>query len=214
MVEQHHNIPGSLDGESPLDCPHAVTPTTNRMTRDPGSAPDLSRVLIGITTAVCAAVPGADFASITRYREPRKFLPDATTHAIANELEKFQAQLRQGPGAEAVHGSDTVYVRAMDDEHRWPIFALRASALGVGSMVSFRLFVQEHSPLGALNLYAARTRAFTADDKVIGAVFATQAANALNSAIQHAQLREALVSRDPHGVDWSQLLPAQFAAQP
>lgn len=84
----------------------------------------------------------------------------------------------------------------MEDEHRWPTFALRASALGVGSMLSFRLFVQEHRPLGALSLYASDTWAFTADDKVIGGVFATHAANALNSAIQHARLGDARVGRD------------------
>ncbi|WP_169732904.1 GAF domain-containing protein [Haloechinothrix halophila] len=196
MSEQQRTISHSSDVEPSPGYSYTATPTTSHMTRDSGTVPDLAHILAGITAAVCAAVPGADFASIARYREPREFFPDATTHVIANELEHLQTHLRQGPGAAAIHGRNTVHVRAMEDEHRWPIFALRASALGVGSMLSFRLFVQEHRPLGALSLYAVGTRAFTADDTMIGGVFATHAANALNSAIQHAQLDDARVGRD------------------
>jgi len=83
----------------------------------------------------------------------------------------------------------------MDSETRWPNFAAYAASLGAGSMIAFRLYVQQNN-LGALNLYGARGVRFDSETQLIGELFASHAAIALSGAREYRQLNEALASRD------------------
>lgn len=101
----------------------------------------------------------------------------------------------EGPCLDAIWTQQTVIIHDMANETRWPTFAARAAALGVGSLISFRLFVRDQT-LGALNLYGLPGAEFDERATLIGEVFATHAALALSQARHARQLDEALASRD------------------
>jgi hypothetical protein len=86
----------------------------------------------------------------------------------------------------------------MTTEARWPRFAAEAARLGVGSCMSFQLFVERDS-LGALNLYSRSPHAFGAESEDIGLVFASHAAVALSGAQTEENLRKAMNTRDVLG---------------
>jgi GAF domain-containing protein len=83
-------------------------------------------------------------------------------------------------------------------EDRWPDFAAVAVRLGIGSMLSLPLFVQNET-LGALNLYATTPYGFSATDETIAEVFAAYAAIALRDAAERRDLSQAIASRDVIG---------------
>lgn len=74
-------------------------------------------------------------------------------------------------------------------EGRWPAFSARTVAeTGVRSMLSFRLSLAQDT-LGALNLYSTVPAAFSPDSQVVGQVFASHAALALQAARQSEQVQ-------------------------
>jgi len=83
-------------------------------------------------------------------------------------------------------------------EQRWPRFAAEVVDLGVGSMLSFQLFVTGGN-LGALNLYSGRPHSFDEEAEAIGVVFASHAAVALAGAQQEERMRTAMTSREVIG---------------
>ena len=86
----------------------------------------------------------------------------------------------------------------MAAETRWPRFCTAAVEFGVGSLLSFQLFVRRHN-LGALNLYAVEPGVFDQDSIVIGELLAQHASVALIGASAVTQFRSALTSRDVIG---------------
>src|SRR5581483_9838365 len=90
-----------------------------------------------------------------------------------------------GPCVAAIaeHAPASIVVDDMQAEPRWPEYAARVAALGVGSMIAFTLHADDL--LGSLNLYANQPHAFTPDDGAVGAVFAAHAAIALANAQTH-----------------------------
>ena len=86
-------------------------------------------------------------------------------------------------------------IDSIPEEHRWPRFRRLAAEKGLGSLLSFQLFVSDDN-LGALNLYAGEPHAFDEESEAVGLVFASHAAVALAGARQEERLRTAMVSRD------------------
>ena len=83
----------------------------------------------------------------------------------------------------------------MSADTRWPEFSLLATQLGVNSLLSFQLFV-ENENLGALNLYGGEAGVFSQDSLDVGTILAQHAAVALAAAVDEAQFQIALSSRD------------------
>lgn len=86
----------------------------------------------------------------------------------------------------------------MSIETRWPRFAAEAERLGIGSMMSFQLYVEDDN-LGAMNLYGVKPYSFTSGEQLIGELFASHAAVALSGASASRQLNQALATRDTIG---------------
>lgn len=92
----------------------------------------------------------------------------------------------------------TVHIEDMAAESRWPRFTKIATARGIGSLLSFQLFVHSEN-LGALNLYADQPGIFDEDAIFVGELLAQHASVALIGAATEGQFRDALSSRDVIG---------------
>lgn len=158
-------------------------------------ARSLDETLQGITETAVDCIPGADWAGITVVADRTQLETRAPTGAVVVRIDVEQYDAGEGPCLSALW--DEVVVRADDisTDERWPTWAAQVRGLGVGSMLSFRLFVRG-DVLGALNTYAASPAAYGPDAESVGLLFAAHAAVAMSGAEEVAQLRQAASSRD------------------
>ncbi|MFC9359558.1 GAF and ANTAR domain-containing protein [Rhodococcus sp. NPDC057014] len=151
-----------------------------------------------ITKSARDVVPGAEDAGITLVTRGRAFQSRAATSELPKKIDDLQHRLHDGPCVQAIWNHETVLVRDMITEQRWPRFAPEAAAIGARSMLAFQLYTTEHT-MGALNLHLSRTNAFDDDSVSIGGTLATHAAIALIASLREEQFRDALASRDVIG---------------
>ena len=159
---------------------------------------DVEATLQAISTAAVVNVHGAQDCDVIYVRARRHVEPRAGTSDLPRRLDTLQGSLGQGPCMDAVWVDHVVRVDDMATEPRWPRFAREASRLGVGSMLSFRLFVAGGN-LGALNVYARTPGSFTDESEAVGLLFASHAAVALAGAQHEEHLRTAVDHRDVIG---------------
>ncbi|ORM33822.1 GAF and ANTAR domain-containing protein [Williamsia sp. 1135] len=152
--------------------------------------------LRAVTTAVVELLDGADSADILviagRKKQYRSY---AATSALPREMDDLQEQVGEGPCIEAATGTTVVRADDLNTETRWPEFCRGATAAGVTSMLSFRLYTAP-SVLAALNVFGKAANAFTDRDEEVGLMLATNAAVALQMANSREQFESALASRD------------------
>jgi GAF domain-containing protein len=160
--------------------------------------PDLDTTLQAVVAVTLSNVPGAEHAGITTLDKGRRPVTPAATHQLVEKVDSVQYSLREGPCLTALQEHATVLADDLPEDERWPRFAPRAADLGVGSMLSFQLFVHSGS-VGALNLYATERRAFGADAVTIGSLLAAHAAIAIVAARTAHEMRLALSTRDVIG---------------
>ncbi|WP_246080949.1 GAF and ANTAR domain-containing protein [Modestobacter altitudinis] len=159
---------------------------------------DVEATLRTIAVVAAATIPGADECGISYVVAREQVEPRAWTGDLPRAVDTLQGELRQGPCLDAVWESSVVQVDDVAAEERWPAFAREASALGVGSMLCFQLFV-EGDKLGALNLYSRQRNAFDGESHDIGLMFAGHAAVALAGAEHEENLRGGMAHRDVIG---------------
>jgi GAF domain-containing protein len=135
-----------------------------------------------------------DFAGLTVFGSRHRLTTLAPSHPIVEEADRLQYQLREGPCAEAAWEQDTFVSNNLMDDSRWPTWGPKATALGMTSLLATRLSNGERA-LGALNLYSAGARDFTADDRDFAQIFARQAASTLDTIRQLETLRVAVDAR-------------------
>lgn len=92
----------------------------------------------------------------------------------------------------------TLLISDTRDEGRWPDFALRASSLGVYSLLVAPL-VGVRATVGVISWYATTAGAFGEDDAGAAAAFATHAGITLAQAVLEANLRVGLQTREEIG---------------
>jgi GAF domain-containing protein len=100
----------------------------------------------------------------------------------------MQERLDEGPCIDAARSE--LFVRCNDfrSDSRWPRFGPEAVGAGVLSSLSFRLYTNEDT-IGALNLFALTSDAFSDEDEELGRVLATHAAVALYAANKTEQFK-------------------------
>lgn len=150
--------------------------------------------LHAIVAAAADVVPGARGAGISLI-QGREVVAVVPTDPIVAKLDELQSELGEGPCITALRKHHTVHIADMSTETRWPRFCRQSLDLGVGSLLSFQLFVRSEN-LGALNLYAGEAGVFSHDSKEIGTILAQHAAVAMVGAANLDQFRAALASRD------------------
>ncbi|MCE6997157.1 GAF and ANTAR domain-containing protein [Saccharothrix sp. S26] len=148
-----------------------------------------------IVRAAVDTIPGAWQAGIMTIVGKRDVRTVAATGEVPHDVDQVQYDTGQGPCLTALYQQKIVSAPDLHEESRWPVFAKRALALDVASMLSFRLYVAGDD-LGALNLYSPDTHAFDEDSEHVGLLFAGHAAVALATAQEREHFTEAVQTRD------------------
>lgn len=158
----------------------------------------VDETLQAIVHAAVGTVPGAQYAAMSVVEHRRAVYTRAGTADLVFAVDQVQYDTGEGPCLSAVYEQVTVHLPDMTAEHRWPRFTRRTAELGVLSMLSFQLYVQQDN-LGALNLYADHRHAFTDESEHVGLLFAAHAAVAMSGAQQSEHLQKAITARDVIG---------------
>lgn len=136
----------------------------------------------------------ADDAGILFVRS-RKHLETLTASSDrVRELHQLQRDYDEGPCLDAIRHEMAYVTGGVATDERWPRWGARATALGVQSVLSFRLETKTRS-YGALNLYAETPDAFGPHDVTIAHNFARHATIALSSAYTQEGLHIAIDAR-------------------
>lgn len=165
------------------------------MARDLQSEENVDDTLRAIAAAAVGTVPGAQYAALSVVQRRREVRTRAWTDEACVSVDQVQYDTGQGPCLDAMFEQRTVNLPDMTTESRWPEFTRRTIALGVLSMLSFQLYVQQDT-LGALNLYSADRNAFDADSEYVGLLFAAHAAVAMSGAQREEHMHRAVAARD------------------
>lgn len=156
------------------------------------AAETVEETLARVVRLATETVEGCDYAAVSVVHADAGITTPAASHDIGAQCDALQYELQEGPCVGSIWERQTFESEDLAQETRWPRWGPRAVALGVASLISFRLFVQDDT-LGALNLYAGRPRAFDDVDRATGAIFASHAAVALSGAQRQAKLDRATV---------------------
>jgi len=156
---------------------------------------DLEHTLDAIVRAAAETVPGAEEASITAVIARREVRSPAATGELPRAVDRAQYETGQGPCLDSLYEQESLRLSDICTEPRWPDFCVRATELGVRSMLAVQLYVDGEN-LGALNLHSRKVNAFSDESEQVALMFAPHAAVAFAAAQKQEQLQTAVSSRD------------------
>lgn len=143
-------------------------------------------------------IEGCDLAGMSIIGPDGIDTPAGSGDAL-KKLDSLQFELKEGPCFDALHTHETVLGRDLASDPRWPNWGPRAAReIGVGSIVSYRLFTTTDT-LGAMSLYSLRTDAFDTEDMYNGWALAAHVAVALAEAQNVTHLETAINARTEIG---------------
>jgi len=143
------------------------------------SDPTVLGTLQRIVDYAVVTIEECDAAGIT-FLTGTELATPAYSDLVVLEIDTAQYEAGEGPCVDAITNEVTVYTEDLAEDLRWPSFGRRAAALGMRSLLSYRLSANE--TLGALCLYARLPRAYGTTDRTKGLIFATHAGIALGTA--------------------------------
>jgi GAF domain-containing protein len=156
-------------------------------------------VLERATDVAKRAIPGAAEVSVTMQDGHPTTV--AASGALAVRVDEHQYEVGAGPCLHAIRTASTVMVDDQKSDARWPEYAVRAVAAGVGSSLSVPLAV-DATVVGAFNAYATEPNAFDGDARTVAEDLAAFAGIVLNNAglyftaaSRAEQMVEAMASR-------------------
>jgi AmiR/NasT family two-component response regulator len=160
---------------------------------------DVDAVVTDLVETAASSIPGAQYAGITVVHKRTHVRTQAATHRYPVVLDDIQGRHLQGPCVSAQWEHHTVRIPDLTTEIRWPKYCRDAlQATPVRSIMSFELFTGGEM-LGALNVYADQSNAFTGETEEVGLVLATHAALTWDAIRKEHQFASALASRDMIG---------------
>jgi hypothetical protein len=122
-----------------------------------------------MTSVAAAMVPGAEFAGMTRVRPGGALRTLGATDPLVERVDRVQYELGSGPCVDALHSEVPLTAPDLRRSSTWPDFGRRAVELGVLSMLSYRLHLEDHEDddgrhvLGGMNFYSRAPEAFDVD---------------------------------------------------
>jgi len=112
---------------------------------------------------------------------------DAGVGGPVTELERLQEETQIGPCVTAFRSGQIVMATDLGAEKdRWPEYCRTAATLGVGAVASIPMRLGEQT-VGAMNLYAGKSRVWDKKDMAAAVVMADMATAYLINASQHRQ---------------------------
>ena len=170
-----------------------------QLARELFGSEELGDVLPQVLKFTVGAVAGCDGTSVTLYRHGR-IVDQVASNPAAAELDDLQFATGIGPGPDALHSEDPVYVPDLANSSRWPVLAATAAQLGVVSVLCHGLFVHrpaQWSALGAFSLFGATPDAFSDEDQEFGSILAAYVSVAVAMAHRRDEVdrREAALHR-------------------
>ncbi|WBQ04731.1 GAF and ANTAR domain-containing protein [Kribbella sp. CA-293567] len=160
-----------------------------RMALELYEQPDVEQTVERFLTYARTAI-GVDHASVVLVQRGGGLDSEAVTGALAEEADRRQFEVGQGPTLVAVNDQLIVVSADVTTDPRWPAWTVQ----GLRSALSVRLRTPE-STVGALTLYAPTPDRFTSRDTVVAKVYADHAAVAVANARTEATLWEAIEAR-------------------
>lgn len=165
------------------------------LARDMSDSVDVSGTLQVAVDGAVELVDHATSAGISMVHHHRSIDTPAATDAVARRGDELQYELDEGPCLQSIYQQETVLVRDLLTEQRWPRWSSRITEeTGMRSMLCLQLFVTENT-LGALNLYSTTPDAFDADDRATALALAAHVAVALTAAQEFESLESTITSR-------------------
>jgi GAF domain-containing protein len=142
---------------------HALVDIYEDLGRQIAAEPKASGALLAVTTVTARALPGADAVSITRKRAG-SFQTVASTDDAASRADALQYEIGVGPCVDAVDKDNVFYSADLAADHRWGDFGpIAAESVGVRSVLSIRLSLEDREAMAGLNIYSRSPDAF--DDR-------------------------------------------------
>ena len=138
---------------------------SSRLRRFEGEADAAS----AMTSIAVQMVPGAELAGLTRMRPGGALVTVGPTDPLVEQVDRVQYELGTGPCVDVLLSDRPVVAEDLRASREWPEFGRRAAELGVLSMLSYRLHLEDDQDedgqraLGGMNLYARRPGAFDLD---------------------------------------------------
>jgi|SRR5437763_12538511 len=183
------------------DASHELVETFAELSSTLFAGADVDALLDHLVERATATIEPCDFASVSLLGPGGRISTPAATDALVVEVDQLQYNAGEGPCVEAAKmPAPAVYSPDLASDERWPTFGPMAAKRGIGSLSSYK--IAANGTIGALNLYARRTAAFTEHDREVAyllAVFASVVLASTLARLQAAQLQEALQSRDVIG---------------
>jgi GAF domain-containing protein len=176
---------------------HSLSKAYRELGRQVAVEASTSGALQAVTAVAARSVPGVDAASVTR-RRSNVYETVSSTAEVALQGDTLQYQLRQGPCVDAVDKNNVFLCLDLTTDPRWPQFGpAAADSLGVHSLMSIRLALDDTDAMAGLNLYSRQRNAYDDDALHIAMLLATHAGVIVSGLIAHekaANLEKALAT--------------------
>lgn len=155
-----------------------------------------------LVTALAATATAGTLGAAVTVVDEHGTRSRAASNAVTEEADALQYEFDEGPCLTAWRTREVVRIDDTTTDGRWPRWNEAASRLGVRSVLSTPLVVDEES-IGAMKVYCERPMNYGPHDEHVMRLLAAQAAILLanSQSLQEArrlsrQLTEALASRD------------------
>ncbi len=172
-----------------------------RIAAIPANVDVLDAALRLVVALARVTVAGADGVSVCLQRRGVLTTVAASDETVSG-MDTDQYATGDGPCVAAATDGRWFHVESLEDEVRWPAFIPRARARGINSILSTPLLTHAR-PVGALNIYSCREKAFAGPALELSSLFAGEASNLLASTALDVsvddlslQLQDALWGRD------------------
>lgn len=176
----------SIDG-STLDAP-SITQLLHELVLTSTDVEEFLRELARVS-ARSLSEPGDEIlCGITLLRH-RKAATVASSSPAAQAMDEIQYAFGDGPCVTASREQETVHVRDLDTEDRWPQYAATVRDQGVRSILALP-FLLDGDTRAALNLYSRRSGRFDARALELARDFVSQTSMALRLAVRFAHSSE------------------------
>lgn len=164
------------------------------------SAETVDEALNSLVELAKHEIPGADEVSMTLV-ENDQGMTVASTGQLATDLDERQYETGWGPCLDAGVSGETLVIRDVHTDDRWPEYLPKAREAGLGSSMSVPMPLRPDVG-GALNVYSRTADAFDEAAEQFGRTFAAVAALVISQARRYSTvaqqartLQEAMRSR-------------------